>query len=243
MGKLDGKVAIVTGAARGIGFAQARMLAGEGAAVVLTDVSPDGQRQAGSISGKTMFVEHDVSDWESWERVVRTTEKAFGGVHILVNTAGIVRGGAIEDTTAEIFKKVFEVNTLGVFLGTKAVVEPMTRAGGGAIVNVCSSSAFRGEARTSAYSASKWAVRGLTKTTAKELASRRIRVNALFPGPTDTDLLRELGVDPDHVAAMITPVEFAASPDDIASATLYLVSDEARYVYGAELAVDGGHSI
>lgn len=243
MGKLNGRVAIVTGAARGIGLGQARVLAAEGAKVILADVRPEGRARADEIGGETIFVTHDVSDPESWASVVGIAEARFGALNILINTAGIVRGAPIETTTADAFMDVLSVNTLGVFLGIQASVPAMTRAGGGAIVNVSSSSAFHGAPGAIAYSASKWAVRGITKTAAQELASRKIRVNAIFPGPIDTDLLRETGADPDAVAKMLTLTDFSGTPDDIAMATLYLVSDDARYVYGAELAVDGGHSI
>ena len=244
MGKLDGKVAIVTGAASGIGAAQARILGGAGANVILADINPDrGQAVAAAIGANAIFVAHDVTSQESWTSLVEVAERRFGRVDILVNTAGISRGGSIEDMTLETFMSVFQVNTVGVFLGTKAVVGVMTRLGGGAIVNVASAAAFHGYAGTHAYSASKWAVRGLTKTTARELASRKIRVNAIFPGPISTDLLIGLGQDPDAVARAVTAVGYAGAPEDVAAATLYLVSDDARYVYGAELAVDGGQAI
>lgn len=243
MGKLDGKVAIVTGAASGIGAAQARALAAEGASVVLADISPDAQKVAEEIGGKAIFISHNVTQQESWTNLVEATERRFGRIDILVNTAGISRSGAIEEMTAETFMSVFQVNTLGVFLGIKAVVGHMSRIGGGAIVNVASAAAFHGYPGTHAYSASKWAVRGLTKTTARELAPRKIRVNAIFPGPISTNLLIGRGQDPEAVARAVTAVGHAGTPEDIAAATLYLVSEDARYVYGAELSVDGGQAI
>ena len=244
MGKLDGKVAIVTGAASGIGAAQATALGNAGAKVILADVNPDrGQEVAEAIGENAIFVTHDVTSPESWTNLIDVAERRFGRVDILVNTAGISIGGSIEEMTPETFMRVFQVNTLGVFLGTKAVVGVMTRIGGGAIVNVASAAAFHGYPGTHAYSASKWAVRGLTKTTAKELAPRKIRVNAIFPGPISTDLLIGRGQDPDAIARAVTAVGHAGTPEDIAAATLYLVSDDARYVYGAELAVDGGQAI
>ena len=244
MGKLDGKVAIVTGAASGIGAGQAIALAGAGANVILADLNSErGQKVAESIGANAVFVTHDVTSQESWTNLIDVTERRFGRIDILVNTAGISRGSSIEETTGETFMTVFQVNTLSVFLGTKAVVGAMTRIGGGAIVNTASAAAFHGYPGTHAYTASKWAVRGLTKTTARELAPRKIRVNAIFPGPISTDLLIGNGQDPDAVARAVTAVGFAGAPEDIAAATLYLVSDDARYVYGAELSVDGGQAI
>ena len=243
MHNLSGKVAIVTGAASGIGKAQAKLLAAHGASVIVADVDPAGANVAEAIGEKALFTAHDVTSEGDWARLVELAENRFGSVDILINTAGISISGSITEMTAEAFTKVWQVNTLGVFLGIKAVVEPMKRAGGGAIINIASAAAFKGYPGTHAYSASKWAVRGLSKTTARELASSGIRVNSIYPGPVDTPLLRNRGQDPDHIAKMVTDVGFAAQPEDIAQATLFLVSSEARYAYGAELCVDGGQSI
>lgn len=244
MGRLQGKFAIVTGSARGIGEAQARAIAGEGASVILIDVRPEGEKIATDIGSNAVFVQHDVSDEAGWAKVIALAEDRFGRIDILVNTAGIVAPSQpLAETSAENFLNVFKVNTLGVMLGMKAVVPAMTRAGGGAIINTVSAAAFAGMPETHPYAASKWAARGLTKSAATELAKSRIRVNAIFPGPVATHMLWDLGVEPDMVAQAITPVGFAAQPRDIADATVFLASDEARYIYGAELAVDGGQSI
>ena len=243
MHNLSGKVAIITGAASGIGKAQAELLAAHGATVIVADVNPAGANVAEAIGEKALFAVHDVTSEGDWAALVELTKERFGSVDILINTAGISISGSITETTAETFTKVWQVNTLGVFLGIKAVVEPMKQAGGGVIINVASAAAFRGYPGTHAYSASKWAVRGLSKTTARELASSGIRVNSIYPGPVDTPLLRNRGQDPDQIAKFVTDVGFAAQPEDIAQATLFLVSNEARYAYGAELCVDGGQSI
>ena len=243
MHNLSGKVAIITGAASGIGKAQAELLAAHGATVIVADVNPAGANVAEAIGEKALFAVHDVTSEGDWAALVELTKERFGSVDILINTAGISISGSITETTAETFTKVWQVNTLGVFLGIKAVVEPMKQAGGGVIINVASAAAFRGYPGTHAYSASKWAVRGLSKTTARELASSGIRVNSIYPGPVDTPLLRNRGQDPDQIAKMVTDVGFAAKPEDIAHATLFLVSNEAGYAYGTELCVDGGQSI
>lgn len=244
METLLGRVAIVTGAARGIGAAQARALAAHGASVILADVRPEGRAIADDIGERALFVDHDVTDEAAWTGLSTMVLERFGRIDILVNTAGIVSPPmSLAQTSAATFIDVFRVNALGMFLGMKAVAEPMVAARSGAIINVISSSVFHGADATYPYAASKWAARGLSKAAAKELSRSGIRVNAIFPGPVDTGLLRELGLDPEQVAAAITPAGFAAQPRDIANATVFLASDEARYVYGAELTVDGGHAI
>lgn len=244
MGRLQGKVAIITGAARGIGEAQARAIAAEGASVILLDVRPEGEMVAQAIGATASFLHHDVTDEAGWTKVVTLAQERFGRIDILVNTAGIVAPSQpLAETSAEWFMDVFKVNTLGVMLGMKAVAGPMTSAGSGAIINTVSAAAFTGGPFTHPYTASKWAARGLSKAAANELAKSGIRVNAIFPGLVGTHMLWDLGVEPDQVAQAITPVGFAAQPRDIADATVFLASDEARYIYGAELAVDGGMSI
>lgn len=244
MGRLQGKVAIVTGAARGIGEAQARAIAAEGASVILVDIRPEGEKVAADIGPNAVFVQHDVADEAGWTKVVALAEERFGRIDILVNTAGIVAPSQpLAETSADAFMDVFKVNTLGVMLGMKAVVGAMTRAGAGAIINTVSAAAFTGGPATHPYTASKWATRGLSQAAANELAKSKIRVNAIFPGPVATHMLWDLGVDPDQLGQMITPAGFAAQPRDIADATVFLASDEARYIYGAELSVDGGQSI
>lgn len=244
MHDLKGRTAIITGSASGIGRAQAELLAAQGANVMVADRDTAGEGVAGVIGSRARFVLLDVTSEESWSRVVRAALDAFGGIDILVNTAGITGPAeAIEDLSVETFTQVWQVNTLGVFLGMKSVVPTMKAAGKGAIVNVVSAAAMTASPGTHAYAASKWATRGLTRTVARELARAGIRVNSIYPGPVHTAMLGATGISADDIAKVITDVDFAALPADIAQATLYLVSDEARYAYGTELAVDGGQSI
>jgi len=241
---LTGRTAIITGAASGIGRAQAELLAAQGANVILADRDTAGEGVAGLIGSRARFVLHDVTSEESWPRVVRAALDTFGGIDILVNTAGVPgTEQPIEDLSVETFTMVWQVNTLGVFLGLKSVVPTMKAAGRGAIVNVISAAAMTASPGTHAYAASKWGTRGMTRTAARELARFGIRLNSIYPGPVHTPMLESVGVSADLIAMSITDVDFAARPEDIAQATLYLVSDEARYAYGAELAVDGGQSI
>lgn len=244
MHDLTGRTAIITGSASGIGKAQAELLAAQGANVIVADRDHAGEEVARAIGSKGRFVMHDVTSEKSWSQVVRTAKDAFGAIEILVNTAGITGpADAIETLSVETFSRVWQVNTLGVFLGIKAVVPTMKAAGKGAIVNVVSAAALTASPGTHAYAASKWGTRGLSRTVARELAPAGIRVNSIYPGPVHTPMLGATGVSADDIAKIITDVDFAARPEDIAQATLYLVSDEARYAYGTELAVDGGQAI
>jgi len=244
MHDLTGKTAIITGSASGIGRAQAELFAVQGANVIVADRDAAGKEVAGAIGSAACFVQHDVTSLESWSRIVEAALETFGGIDILVNTAGVPgTEQAIEDLSLDTFTMVWQVNTLGVFLGIKSVVPTMKTAGRGAIVNVVSAAAMTASPGTHAYAASKWGTRGMTRTAARELARFGIRVNSIYPGPVHTPMLESVGVSADYIATLITDVDFAARPEDIAQATLYLVSDEARHAYGAELAIDGGQSI
>jgi 3alpha(or 20beta)-hydroxysteroid dehydrogenase len=239
MGRLNGKVAIITGAAMGMGAAQARLFAAEGAKVVLADVDAAVETVARELGDAALSITHDVGDETSWERVVALTEQRFGFVNILVNTAGIYDALSLSDTTLDSHERQVRVNQRGVFLGMRFVIEPMKRSGGGAIVNIASGAALRGMRNMFAYSATKWAVRGMTACAAGELAPFGIRVNCIYPGMIDTRLLKSNpGLTPDLIR-QIVPMGRAGRPEEIAYATLFLASDEASYVSGADLAVDG----
>ena len=246
MGRLAGKVALVTGAARGQGEAEARLFVAEGAAVVLADVLDDaGQEVASSLGQRARYVHLDVSEQENWTAVVAEVERHFGPLSVLVNNAAILGTGGVEDATPEDFLHVVAVNQLGCLLGMQAAARSMRRAAEnavGSIVNVSSTGGMVGYPGAIAYAGSKWAVRGMTKAAALELAPT-VRVNSLHPGPVDTPMIREAGVSDEEFAARwqsIVPLGRAARPDEIAQVALFLASDESSFMTGSEVVVDGG---
>jgi len=241
---LEGKVAIVTGAARGQGEAEARLLAANGAKVVLTDILADqGQATAASIGDAARFVAHDVSSAEGWNEVVAAATDAFGRVDILVNNAAIVAPLKLVDTDQETYDRIYRVNQLGVFLGMHAVVAPMRAAGAGSIINISSVAGLQGTNGLFAYTATKWAVRGMTQSAALELARFNIRVNCVFPGVIDTPMNDGNPEGMNDVLVKTTPMRRMGQPDEIAQAVLWLASPASSFTTGAELAVDGGMSI
>lgn len=246
MGRLDGKVAIVTGGARGMGAAHVTRLAAEGARVVFGDVlEEEGGKLAGELGDAVRFVPMDVTAPADWRRAVDEAVTAFGKLNVLVNNAGIIKHRLIEDMTLEEFARVLEVNLTGQWLGVKAVIEPMKAAGGGSIVNVSSTEGFVGASGLSAYSASKFGVRGLTKAAARELGRYGIRVNSIHPGAIMTPMI----MDPEVVAATAGSVESffkglplrrLGKPEEVAALVAYLASDESGYSTGSEMIADGG---
>ncbi|HVM64931.1 MAG TPA: glucose 1-dehydrogenase [Acidimicrobiales bacterium] len=245
MGRVDGKVALVSGAARGMGLSHARLLADEGASVVLGDVRDDaGTAAAASIGDGACYQHLDVRSLEDWRAAVALAVSAFGKLDVLVNNAGIIKVGAIEDLPVEDFRAVWEVNQLGVFLGMKAAIPAMRASGGGSIVNISSTGGLRGSPTMAAYAGSKWAVRGMTKVAALEVGHDGIRVNSVHPGFIDTDMTRApefAGVDQQAFSASL-PVPRAGVPEDISRMVLFLASDESAYCTGAEFVVDGGQT-
>jgi 3alpha(or 20beta)-hydroxysteroid dehydrogenase len=236
MSRFDGKVALVTGGARGMGEAHVRGFVAEGARVVIGDVlDHEGETLAKDLGDATVFVHLDVTDPESWDAAVAKAEEVFGTVTILVNNAGIVLFGAVDQISIEDFDKTIAVNLRGGFLGTHAVAAGMKAAGGGAIVNISSTAGLMGYAGIAPYVASKWGVRGLTKASALDLGPT-IRVNSIHPGPIDTPMTA--GLDPSLVATQRIPRY--GRPEEVTAAVLFLASDESSFKTGAELAVDGG---
>ena len=233
---LDGAVAIVTGAARGMGAEHVRGLVRAGAKVVATDVlDAEGQALADGLGDLVMYRHLDVTDADGWETVVAQAEEAWGPVKVLVNNAGIVVFGPIESLAPRDWQRAIDINLTGVFLGMHAVVPSMKRANGGAIVNISSTAGLVGYANLGAYVASKWGVRGLTKTAAVELGPANIRVNSIHPGPIRTPMTD--GLDLASVASQ--PIARIGEPDEV-TAMLMFILQEATYSTGHEFIIDGG---
>jgi NAD(P)-dependent dehydrogenase (short-subunit alcohol dehydrogenase family) len=254
MGRLQDKVAIVTGAAMGMGEAIARLFAKEGAKLVVTDVAEEPLhavvREINSGGGRAIGLRLDVADPEAWRKVLTATIEAFGAVDVLVNNAGIITSKSLEDCTLENWERVQGVNSTGVFLGMKTTIPEMRKRRKGSIVNVSSiaglTGSIFGSSNDIAYCASKWAVRGMTKFAANAYAADGIRVNSLHPGPTKTPMFLSWDVPEAEREALLAKViplpPHAAQPVGQAYAALFLASDEADFVTGVELPCDGGFS-
>ncbi|MEC3957251.1 glucose 1-dehydrogenase [Nocardia sp. CDC153] len=239
MGRVDSKVVIVTGGARGMGAAFARKLAAEGAKVVITDVLTEaGQAVAAEIGSAASFFPLDVTDEAAWNDVVAQTEAAFGPVSGLVNNAGIVHVDPIEKLSETDYRKVIDVNQVGVFLGMKAVIGSMRKAGVGSIVNISSTGGLIGYSNILGYVASKWAVRGMSKTAAQEFAADNVRVNSVHPGIVATEMVATS--DRSANIAANQPIARPASPEELANLVLFLISDDSSYSTGSEFVADGG---
>ena len=245
MGKLDGQVALISGGARGQGEAQARLFAREGASVAIGDVlEADGNRVAESIidaGGQAMFRKLDVSDQSNWAEMVDAATEQFGKLNILINNAGVLRGGLIETSSAQDYLEVIRINQVGVWLGIRAAIKPMREAGGGCIINTSSTAGLEAYAGASAYVASKFAVRGLTKVAALELAPYNIRVNSVHPGPIDTPMIvrEQTPRRADGVIGSNTPIPRLGRADEVAKMMLFIAA-EATYSTGSEFVIDGG---
>ena len=249
MGRLDGKVALISGGARGQGAAEARLFAREGARVVFGDILDEPGRQVEAevreLGGEATYLRLDVTSEAQWNDAVAAAVGRYGKLDILVNNAGVVSWGVLEDTSEAEWDRIMDVNAKGVFLGTKAAIPEMRRAGGGAIINISSISGIIGQDGIQpVYNASKGAVRLLTKSTALQYAREGIRANSVHPGSVATDMNAARRADPvlrqrslDNI-----PLGRIAEPEEIAYAVLFLASDESSFMTGSELVIDGGFS-
>ena len=248
MERVRGKVVIVTGAAGGLGRAIASLLASEGAKVVMTDINEadgraacEGARKSG---GEALFIRHDASSESDWKEAIRSTVERFGRLDVLVNCAGVFLASSIAETTLEKWRWLMSINLDGVFLGTKYAAEAMKRNGGGAIINISSVGGIVGTANAAAYAASKGGVRLLTKAAAIEYSKAcrdyNIRVNSVHPGVIETAMTAPLIAAEGEEMLGWLPIGSFGRPDDVAYGVLYLASDEAKYLTGAELVIDGG---
>ncbi|HLQ70550.1 MAG TPA: glucose 1-dehydrogenase [Bacillota bacterium] len=240
MSRLNGKVAIITGAAQGMGAAHAKKFVEEGARVVLTDLNEEkGSAFAKDLGKNTLFLKQNVASADDWSHVVKETEKTFGPVNVLVNNAGITMAKSILEMTEEDYLKIVNINQLSVFLGMKTVIPSMKKANGGSIVNISSMNGIVGGAI--GYTDTKFAVRGMTKAAALEGAHYGIRVNSVHPGVIETPMV----IQEDTKSAVEEfskhiPMKRTAKPGEVSNLVLYLASDESSYSTGSEFIIDGG---
>jgi 3alpha(or 20beta)-hydroxysteroid dehydrogenase len=238
VGRLDNKITLITGGARGQGAAEARLFSAEGARVFITDVlSDEGAKTAADI-GAT-FLTHDVRSETEWTSVVDRIVAEHGRIDVLVNNAGIFRVVPMTETSVELWHQVMDINALGVFLGMRAVAPSMISHKRGSIVNISSIAGLRGAGVAFAYGASKWAVRGMTKGAAQELAPHGIRVNSVHPGIIDTEMLNEFGGNWQPALLPRIPQGRVADPKEVARLVLFLASDDSGYCNGSEFTIDG----
>ncbi|MBW2497807.1 MAG: glucose 1-dehydrogenase [Deltaproteobacteria bacterium] len=249
--RLAGKIALITGGARGIGAATARRFVAEGARVAIADRRvEEGQALAGALNAEfqnpsgeaALFIELDVADEQAWREAVETVRNRLGPIDVLVNNAGVIRVAPIEETDLTLFRKVVDTNLAGTFLGIRSVLETMTEGGGGSIINFSSPQGIEGRENMSAYAASKFGIRGLTKTASIELGPKGIRVNAVIPGPTRTKMTERKGwSDADYDAAYGRyPLGRMGEAAEIAEVVVFLASDESSFCTGGDFVVDGG---
>ena len=239
------RVGLISGAARGQGAADARAFVREGWRVVLGDVLDErGEAVAAELGEAALYVHLDVTDESDWAAAVALAERDFGPLSALVNNAGVIHSASVLDETEEAFRRLLDVNLCGTFLGIRAAVPSLVRAGGGAIVNISSIAGLSGGRGTAAYTASKWGIRGLTKTAAIELAPHGIRVNSVHPGVIETEMLAaKRDRKPGEVLAEWDRrllIKRLGTPEDVAELVVFLATDEAGYMTGSELVIDGG---
>jgi len=245
--KLTGKVALITGAARGQGAVEAKLFAREGAKVIVADVmDTEGREVAEQIisdGGDALYCHLDVTQEAEWQQTIATAVSTFGKLNVLVNNAGILKWEGLEETSLELWNQVVNVNQTGAFLGMKHAVPAMRQCGGGSIINISSIAGLVGIGNAAAYQATKGAIRILTKSAAIEYARENIRINSVHPGVIDTKMMTDL-VDGDGMNKMakITPMGRLGTAEDIAKGVLFLASDDSAYMTGSEMVIDGGYS-
>ncbi|MGE0406414.1 MAG: glucose 1-dehydrogenase [Candidatus Korobacteraceae bacterium] len=244
MSDLQGKVALVTGGARGqgMGAATVRRLAKAGAAVYASDILDEDGKKIAAQTGAT-YLHHDVASESDWTKAVEIITAKHGRLDVLVNNAAIYAVTSIEDTSVEVFKQIFRVNQLGPFLGMKSCLGLMRKAGGGSIINLSSVTGLRAFPNTIAYGGTKWALRGMTKVAAAELAQYKIRVNSIHPGLTNTRMLDLNTPEVNKAIEANTPLKRMCEPEEIAELVLFLASDASSYISGAEIAIDGALTV
>ena len=240
-GRLEGKIAIITGAAQGMGAEHARVFAAEGARVVITDLQDQaGKALADEIGASALFMHHDVSRVEDWDAVVAATRRTFGPANVLINNAGMYFIGPVDEAAPEQVRKLLDVNIFGTWLGISKVVPMMRDAGGGSIINLSSLAGMRGIPWHAIYGASKWAVRGLTRTAAYDLGPAGIRVNAILPGAIEeTGMAGKL--DEAQLAAI--PLQRSGRKNEVSRLAVFLASDESSYITGSDHVIDGGRAL
>jgi 3alpha(or 20beta)-hydroxysteroid dehydrogenase len=237
---MNGKVVIVTGGAGGQGFAESKLLAEEGASVIVTDINPAGEEAVKQIGGDVSFFKHDVGSAEDWDRLMNRVRKKYGRLDGLVNNAGLFVPATMANTGLKLWESHYRVNQLGVFLGMKSAVEIMKENGGGSIVNISSLAGQVGTPGIFAYATTKWAVRGMTKQASWELGPLNIRVNSVYPGAIDTAMLDSNAATRSDAFINNVPLRRLGVPDDLASLIAFLISDRSSYISGAEITVTGG---
>jgi 3alpha(or 20beta)-hydroxysteroid dehydrogenase len=243
MNRLSGKVILISGGARGQGAAEARLCVAEGAKVVIGDVlEAAGRDLVAELGGAAVFVTQDVTREGDWARAIDAAA-GLGGLHGLVNNAGIYQPATLQETDTALFERHMRVNQLGCFLGMKMVVPLMEQSGGGSIVNISSVAGLRGSPGAIAYSATKWALRGMTKAAAIDLAPRKIRVNSVHPGPIDTEMLKVRTPEQNQRRLRAVPMGRMGTAEEVANLVLFLLSEESGYITGAEVAIDGGATL
>ena len=243
MSRLAGKVAIITGGARGMGAATCRLFVAQGAKVAIADLlDSEGQALAAELGDAARFYHHDVTSEESWVALVQGVQRDLGAVDVLVNNAGMLMFRTLLETTLQEYERVLKVNLVGEFLGIKAVAPGMVERGRGSIINISSVDGMKGANGLAAYASSKWGVRGLTKVAAMELGHRGVRVNSVHPGGVDTVMGNPGQRSRNEVNQGFTNIALqrVGEPHEVAAATLFLASDESSYMVGAEIVVDGG---